>query len=295
VKNLPSPLLTFLQTTTTYGRADLFQITLTNGQILRTTSGQVDMVYAGNTYYSSLYGSWERGSIKSEASFKLQAEDMALTARVGASVNFPGTTIPFMNVLYAGPFDGAAVMVYTAYWAVNEKPNAARGVEVKFVGQILNFNRAGRSVVEFVVGDLLYLLNLKTPPNVIQAGCRHVLYGPNCGASQASFTVSNSVAAGSTTNTINLTTAVAASVYAQGFITFTSGQNKGLSMAIKSQPSTTQITLAGKTPLTLTLGDTFTMSQGCNKTQARCAVIHGPTFYLNYGGQDYVPSPEMAV
>ena len=292
VKNLGSTLLTFLQTNNIFGRADLFAITLVNGQVLRTTSSQADITYGGNIFYSSLYGAWQRGVLKMEASFSLAANDMPLTAMLPASILFPGTSIPMMQCLTAGLFDGAAVTVYTAYWAPGEAPNTTRGVETKFVGQILDFKQTGRSIVEFTVADLLYLLNLKTPPKLIQASCRHTLYDANCTLLASAFGVSRTVAAGSTTQTINLSSAVTAAVYAQGFITFTSGANAGITMSIKSQPSTTQIVLAGFTPLALAVGDGFTMYQGCNKTQARCSQLGN---LLNNGSEPYVPNPEVAV
>lgn len=292
MKNLPSGLLTFLQTTNVYGRADLIAITLANGQILRVTNCQVDISYGGNTYYASKYGAWQRGVVKMEASFSLAANDMALTAMVPSSVSFPGTTISLMQCVTAGLFDGASVTVYTAYWAATELPNTTRGVEIKFVGAILKFEQVGRSIVEFTVGDLLYLLNLKTPPKLIQASCRHTFGDANCTFNLATVTVARTVASGSTTGAINLSSAVTASVYALGFITFTSGQNNGLTIAIKSQPSTTQILLAGVTPLPLTIGDGFNMTQGCNKTQIRCNQLSN---IINFGGVPYVPSPEKAI
>lgn len=295
---IPSALLAFMKSKNTFGLANLFQIALTNGQVLRTTDCQVNLTYGGNTYYASQYGAWERGVVKMKASFSLEADDVSLTAKVPGDyqVYFPGTTIPLMQCLSAGLFDGANITIYTAYWPEGAPPNTSLGVETKFVGVILNFEKLGRSVVEFKVGDLLWLLNLKTPPKTIQAGCRHVFCDPNCTMIASSFTSApNSVASGSTTNTINLASAVTASIYALGVVTFTSGQNNGLKMTIKAQPSTTQIVLAGTTPLPLGIGDTFTMLQGCNKTQARCEQIQGSNFFLNYGGQPYVPFPELAL
>ena len=293
MKNIPQALLNFLQTKKEIGKADLFQINLVNGQKLYVTDFQQDMVYGGNTYYASLYGGWRRGAVTSQAGFDLKAGDMALSATVLPAVLFPGTTISLMQCVTNGLFDGAQVIVYTTYWAEGEVPSASLGVETKFVGQILNFDKISRSLLNFKVADLLYLLELKSPKNVIQASCRHTLYDVNCTLNKSSFSASNTVASGSTNTTINLTTPVTAAVYAQGFIVFTSGQNNGITMAIKSQPSTTQIVLGGQTPLPLTVGDSFTMFFGCDKTQATCQVRFNNL--INFGGQPYVPNPETAI
>ena len=292
MKNLPAALLSFLQTNNSYGRADLFSITLGNGQVIRATNCQTDISYGGNFYYSSLYGSWERGSITTEVSFDLKAGDMDLDVFAPSSVLFPGTSISLMQCVTAGLFDGAAVRVYTAYWAAGAIPNTLLGVETKFVGQIMNFKPTGRSKAKFSVADMLYLLNIKMPSRLIQSGCRHTLYDDNCTMNRASFSAARTVAAGSTTKTINLNSAVTASVFAQGFILFTSGQNNGLVLAIKSQPSTTQIVLAGVTPLFLTIGDAFTMYYGCDKSQSTCKNIFNNL--INFGGFPFVPNPEYA-
>jgi len=295
VKNLPSALLTFLQSNVQFGRADLFKILLANGSYIYATDCQVALAYGGHAYDPTLYGAWKRGAVRMEATFDLKAGDMDLTGYIPATVLFPGTEIPMMQCVTAGLFDAATVTVYTAYWALGSAPSTSLGVETKFVGRILNFQQTGRSQVQFKVADLLYMLELKTPPNLIQANCRFTFGDANCGFDLSTVTVSNSVAAGSTMQTINLGSAVTASVYAQGFIKFTSGQNNGLTLAIKSQPSATQIVLAGQTPLLLEVGDTFTMTQGCNKAQSRCSQLFGPTYNIHYGGQDFMPNPETAL
>lgn len=295
MKTFPAALLTFLQSGQAYLKADLIQIALTNGQTFYVTDCQTALSYGGNIYSPSAYGAWMRGKIISEASFNLQANQMELTADVPATVLFPGTSIPLPRCVIAGLFDGALVTIYTAYWPANSIPNTFLGVETKFVGVVMNFQRSGRTKLTLVVGDLLYLLNAKVPTKVLQAGCRHVFGSSNCGFNLATVTSANSVAAGSTTQVINLGSSITAALYPQGFIKFTSGSNNGLTMAIKTQPSTTQIVLAGFTPLPLAIGDTFNITQGCNKTQTRCSQLFGiPTFQNHYGGQDYTPNPEYA-
>lgn len=297
MKNFSAGLLNFLNTTRQYNRADLFAITLPNGQILRATSGQLDIVYSSNIYFAAKNGAWRRGKITSEASFDLRGNDMTLTVLAPATILYPVAGVSLMAAAQLGLFDAAVVQVFTAYWSIGgraEDAIAAWGVETKYAGFIKPNGNITRSKLEFEVADALYLLNQKMPKHVIQAGCRHTVFDANCGANPASFSQANTVASGSTRQSINLgSAAIAPPRYTQGYITLTSGFNAGLSFAIKTQTSTTNILLVNAVPLPLAIGDTFNMFAGCDKTQATCK----NTFNVlaNYGGMDFVPNPEVAI
>lgn len=275
-------------------------------RVIYATSGQFDITIQGVTFYASKYGAWQRGKVTSEASFGLHSNSMALTVLAPASVPFLATNLSFMSAALAGLFDAALVQVNTAYWPLNVQPNAYLvpnpypsnspfDIEQKFIGYILPDGQISRSKIEFSVADPLITLNLKTPPHVIQASCRHTLYDPNCTLNKASFASFNSVTTGSTTQSINTLTALphAAPYYSQGFIIFTSGQNAGLTYSIKAQFSTSNILLSSKTLLPLTIGDTFTIYAGCDKTTATCQSRFSNL--IHFGGQPFVPNPEVAI
>lgn len=262
------------------------------------TSSQVDLVYAGVTFYSSKNGAWQRGKITSEASFGLHSNSMSLTVLSPASLLFLSSGINYMAAALAGLFDAALVQVFTAYWPLNAQPNpsiAALGLETKFVGYILPDGQISRSKIEFSVADGLMALNLKTPPNVIQASCRHTLYNANCTLDRNNFASTNSVSTGSTTQSINTGSTLphAAPYYSQGFLIFTSGFNNGLTYSIKAQLSTSNILLSSKTLLPITLGDTFTIYAGCDKTPATCQSRFNNLIHI--GATPFVPNPEVAI
>jgi hypothetical protein len=81
-KNISSTLLQWLLTATEYNRADLFEITLTNGLVIYATTSQVQIVFQGNVYQPTAYGTWQRGSIQSEASYTPKSNSMSLTVSV---------------------------------------------------------------------------------------------------------------------------------------------------------------------------------------------------------------------
>jgi hypothetical protein len=301
MKTFSAGLLAFLQNNTAYGVADLFSIALPNGQTLRANSYGFDLVYSGNTYYASQNGAWQRGKITSEAAFDLRANDMSLTVLAPATVLYPGAGVTLMAAAQLGLFDVSLVTVYTAYLPTGNSPAALNafiasvGVENKYAGYIKPSGNIGRSKIEFEVADPLYLLNIKMPRNLIQAGCRHTFCDVNCTLSKASFTTSNSVASGSTRQLINLGTALGSAPprYSQGSITMTSGFNSGFTFSIKQQNSTTQILLANAMPLPLAIGDTFTIITGCDKTPATCQNVYSNLIHI--GAMPFVPNPETAI
>lgn len=95
MKNFSPALIDFLLTQNKCFRADLFTITLGNGGIIYATDGQLDIVAGGIKFYATKYGSWKRGTVKSNASFGLESNTMALSVVNGSEqdVLFPGAPI----------------------------------------------------------------------------------------------------------------------------------------------------------------------------------------------------------
>lgn len=316
IKDNPQ-LLDFILTHFEYQRADLFLILLANGQFIAATDYQLDILNAGappTNYYATKFGVWSRGAITSEAGFQCSSNTMALKVTVPtdpvtdlpSAVNFPGTNAPLFQTVGSGLFDKATVWVFTAYApSESETPNrhpngldTSLGLEVKYMGEITGINSLTRSQCTFEVADLLYRLNLNSPPNLIQSPCRFTLFDQHCALSAASFQVAGQVAAGSTQTVINTTAALGsvgtdALPYALGIIKFTSGQNAGLAAKIKQQNSTTQFVLDVPFVLTINIGDQFILQPGCDLLQATCANKYSNS--IHFGGFPYTPQPEVVL
>jgi tRNA threonylcarbamoyladenosine modification (KEOPS) complex Pcc1 subunit len=302
-----------------YTCGELYRILLQNGQYITATNAQGwDIAWAApsdssRTYYSTKMGSWERGAIKAKASMKLEATDMDLSVVAKDTVAFPGTTATLMSVIQAGLFDKAVVDVYACYWGpYGETPytGLTRGSEHKFSGEILQVTDLTRDKATFKVADPTYRLNLIWPRNLIQSGCRHTLFDPVCRLTQANFAFYNSLIAGSNPLIFNLgvplTLAGAGAsgspiaskwnnfmTFSQGRLLFTSGQNVGLWYSIKSQVSTTQISLMVPTTFPVTIGDAFTLYPGCAKTTAAC--LNQYNNLINIGAMPFVPNQELGI
>jgi hypothetical protein len=310
MKNFPPPLLSFLQTHREFQRADLFLILLANGQAITATDWQLDVVNAGApplTYYATNYGRWSRGDITSEASFSCNSNTMSLTVTIpnDTTVNFPGTNTPLFQTVSTGLFDKATVWVYTAYSALNDlagpNPNGfdtSLGLETKFMGEITNIDSLDRSQCTFAVADLLYRLNLNTPPNLIQSPCRFTLFDQHCSLNAATFQAAGQVASGSTQLLINSTAALPGVgsdtlPYALGVVKFTSGQNNGQAFKIKAQNSTTQFVLDAAPILPIQIGDQFVVYPGCDLQQSTCSGKFSNA--IHFGGYQFTPQPEVVL
>ncbi len=266
---------------------------------INATSSQFDISYQGVTYSSSKFGTWERGKITSETSFDLKANDMTLSVLAPGELVYPNTSVTMMGAAQLGLFDAALVQVFTAYWPIGQMPNpyiTSWGIETKFIGYIKPNGSISRSRLEFEVADALYLLNQKLPRNIIQASCRHTLYDANCTMVATNFkSATMTVASGSTRQSINTTATLGQSppYFTQGYITFLTGQNAGLSFTVKQQTSTTNLLLAAAVPLPLALGDTLTVFAGCDKTEATCNGKFSNLIHI--GATPFVPNPEVAI
>jgi hypothetical protein len=295
-------LAAFLQANNVFYRPDLFTITLASGLILHTTSHQVDLIVGATTYFASQFGNWSRGSFTSTNN-STQVEEMSLNVACDLPVVFPGSNTPLLQTVASAIFDRARVVVQTAYMLQNFNPNnlipapvSSNFVATKFVGDIVtSADPLTTTNATFKVSALTYLLQEPWPQRVVQSGCTYALFDRNCNLSKASFAVTKTIATGSTALILNLTVALANAgpYYDSGFVTFSSGQNTGLSMSIAKQLSTTVLQLSAPFLLPVSIGDTFVVYPGCDKTLATCTTKF--TNAARFSGAPNVPEPERAI
>jgi uncharacterized phage protein (TIGR02218 family) len=168
--------------------------------------------------------------------------------------------------------------------------------------------KAGMTNAVITIQDMLYLLNIQVPRRVIQASCSHALFDAGCGLAAASFTKTGAVAQvwlpWVIDTTAHLVPSSANGTFTKGVLTWTSGQNNGLTSFIRlwgtqvnGNPNMDQLQLDVAPLFPIQVGDTFKIQQGCNQTFAACADLQGSSSaaYRNFGGQPNVPVPETAI
>jgi uncharacterized phage protein (TIGR02218 family) len=307
---MPSTLITFLQENPNCDKADLFFITLPNGQNIYATEGQFDITvpaatpgWSGGTetFYATEFGRWNRGAITSEASFDLASNSMALTCVPQPGTAYPGLTLGILAAAFNGLFDAATFSVYTAYMPSGGYGNVSAGIETKFFGFIEKITDIDRTHVEFECQDPLFLLNQKVPSRIIQPGCPWSFCDQNCTLVAATYTVTFTASPSSTQSTLVASSAFtqAAGYFNQGVVTCTSGANVGLSQTVKLFDGTTlEMTLPWLMPVAA--GDQYKVIKGCDKSASMCAatILPGGSSVNNlvhFGGEIAVPVPQNAV
>lgn len=296
MKNIPMPLLEYLLSTNVESTfyADLFAITLASGLNIYATNGQLDIGYGGNDYLASRWGNWActavecaLGPLNATATLKINANQDVL---------MPDWDIPLMEAVQEGLFDAATITILTTFGQSYGETDL--GVVIRYGGQITDLQKTGRTTAEGTAKPFTFTLNQPMPRQVLQPGCRWTLYDADtCTVNKASFTYAGSVGAGS--NNVYVVPASAITPpsgisLAQGVITFTSGRNNGLSMSVQSWDGTS-IRLTRPFLFPVALGDTFTVTAGCDHTVQNCFNFQGNNAYSNYGGFLYIPNYESAV
>lgn len=298
MKNVSPGLLAILATGQFF-QAYLYTFTLIDGTVLRYTSGDKDIVFDGHTYSSggvSGYGPGPWFNTKNnpvQISWKLGIEVDTMTLDV-----LPGTAtfggVPLLAAIRLGVFDGAVLNCDMAIMATYG--DTSQGVIPSvFLGRVgpIDF---GRTSATMTINSHLELLNQPFPRNLFQPGCVNTLFDSACTLVRASFAVTGTVDAFSTTTTINTSSLSQATDYfSLGSIAISSGEDSGFTRSVKTYThgSPSIITLTSPLPSAPAAGDTFTIYPGCDKLQATCS---GKFSNLaNFRGMPYVPQPETAL
>lgn len=296
MKNIPLPLLEYLLSVDVESGyvSDLFHISLPSGQQIYATDGQMPITYAGNVYQPTLYGGWKLTRV--HTALGMTQSTCEFTLQAGVDTILAPFNIPILECIQLGLFDAAIMTVYRTYSLTYG--DTSLGMETKYSGQVTELSKTGRTLATGTAEAYSFALNQQMPRQTLQPGCRWILYDiPTCTVNKASFTYANSVSAGSTNITITPATAITLPTgiaLDQGTVTFTSGQNSGLSMSIQTYAGGI-IRLTRPMLFPMLIGDTFNASAGCAHTFAACQAFQPTTAYINFGGSPSIPNSEAAL
>lgn len=117
--------------------------------------------------------------------------------------------------------------------------------------------------------------------------CRAQLGDAKCTVNVAPYTVSGSVSSAlSQSKFLDNTRSEDAGHFSYGKVTFTSGDNVGLSAEVKESRGA-EIVLALPMPFAIAVGDAYSLQQGCDKTLTTCAERYNNA--INFRGEPHVP------
>ncbi len=271
-----------LQTRLSSGTTNLCHIvtiTRTDGTILRLTDHDTDVVVSGNTYVRD--NSVAVAAITSSANNGIQATN--------CNVIFSDNGISEVDVA-RGVYD-KAIMEF----AVVDYEHPEYGKIILLTGLLSTMTVTNRRSGQFEIRGLLTRGDTRIG-EYYSAQCRADLGDARCTVSLAAFTTTGTVTTVETQGKIRATLGAdfANGFFTHGVMTFTSGDNTGISMEILNQFAYDVVEdsmfLALRMPYDIQVGDTFDLVAGCDKTPDTCRVKFSNI--KNFRGEPFVPGPD---
>jgi len=134
----------------------------------------------------------------------------------------------------------------------------------------------------------------QTIGRVYTPGCNADLGDARCGVTLASFTVTGTVTTATNQRQFTDTARIEANGYFDGgLITWTGGSNDTYEMEVKTSTAAGVMTLQQFMPNAIQMGDTYSMSAGCDKLRATCRTKFNNI--INFRGFPDVPGTDKMV
>lgn len=266
--------------------AQAWTIERTDGEVFRFTSLDRNLEYPPNSGIE--YQACD--SLVPSASESVSELDAAGNMDLSGAIGPAGIT---EHALYSGLFDGAEAEAWLVPWS-----GAGRQHRL-LKGTFAPVEQNGRGFKVELLGDGGKLL--QTPlVSRLQPGCRWKAAryggfgGSFCGKDITGLTVTGTVdSATGQRSFVDAARAEAAGYFTQGRVTFTSGDNIGISAEIKEHSTGGNFELWPRLPYGVSVGDTYSMIPGCTYLKASDGGCNGCTAWdneLRYGGFDKVPT-----
>ncbi|MDR3495285.1 MAG: DUF2163 domain-containing protein [Ancalomicrobiaceae bacterium] len=242
-------------------------------------------------------GHWKAG-LDSD-SWQIKISPRAIDAVTGAT--FPDTigSVPWLQAARLGYLDYADVIVSRAYFStmpIYPLPNGGAvpvGTICIFRGQVGQVDLT-RTAAFLTINDYKSILSQQMPRNLYQGSCRHKLYDARCTLSAASYTATGTALSGSSANELvaTLSAPAGSGTFLLGILTMTSGANSGFSRMVTAWDGASTAALRNPFPFPIAVGDTFSLTAGCDKSMATCTAFAN---LVNFGGNPYIPVPEVTL
>lgn len=284
MKTCAIELLNLLNSSPYLCMVELFTITLTNGTILRYTSGDYTINVGGFNFVPMPIESRQ-----SKQSIGLSVDDLSIDLYYDGTERVLGVTFP--QAFRSGLFDYALVKHEQVFMNTWQLVVSSKYCITIFVGR-MDIDPTGRSKAEIKVKAFTELLNIQLPRLVYQPGCVNQLYDSNCKVDRESKKVILTVMAGSTQNKILCNLSQPAGYFNKGAIVGLTGENVGASMSVLSYTPGV-VNLVWALPVLPNVGDTFSLVPGCDRSVTVC--VNDFNNKANFRGTPFIPVPESVV
>jgi len=259
--------------------AQVWTITRVDGAVYRYASLDRDVDWAGHSFKSC-------NSLDPSASENVAEVDSAGSIDLSGALSDGGIEA---QDLYGGLFDGATVEAWLVPW----DQATGSGLPKRLLGG--TFDQVTQTETGFkveIIGDGAKLQ--QTPlVTMLKPGCRWVFGDEGCGKDLAPLRVSGFVEEATGLRQFTDTTRTETPGYfTRGKVTFTTGNNWGVTAEIKEHAAGGQFTLWPRLPYPIEALDAYVMEPGCTNLKANNGGCNGCTSWgqlLRYGGFDKVP------
>ncbi len=270
--------------------ANCYTITLRGGTIYRWTSCDRDLTVNGNLFTSATEGGTQplikRGDIRHARGTEVQTCQITLSG--GQTARIGGISVPLFA--HNGGFDGAKVLVEWVPMGPLGWGDTSLGSVVIFEGRVADVAPT-TTAVELTVKGLNELLARPMPRAVIMPACINAFGDANCGKNLAALTVTGTITGSASTTGFTASGLTQATGYFNlGTLTMLTGPAAGATRAISGHVYAGAITLVTPLPVAPSVGDTFSITPGCDKQFGTCGTKYSNT--NNYRGCPWVPAPE---
>lgn len=256
-----------------------WRITRSDGIVQGFTEHDKDLTFGGDTYIAS--SGFSGSKINSELGLSVDNLD-AEGALSADTIN--------EDDLAAGRYDAAVVeLIWANFQDLNQRETLLKGS----IGEV----KRGETAFNAELRSLSHKLQ-QSSGRVYRRFCDADLGDARCGldVTGASFSSTGTVSS-VTSNRVLVVTGLSPNetgFYSQGLITFTSGDNSGLSIPVKVHSvvgGVTQVVMWEPTPFTLVGSTTFSIVAGCDKRAETCKTVFNNM--VNFQGFPFIPGNDL--
>jgi uncharacterized phage protein (TIGR02218 family) len=275
--------------------ADLYTLIPLDGSQFRWTTFDQDISVSAATEdgietqtWSAVGPAIERSAWSAKNTTEVTQLDVRLHVNPSAGVNFK-------TLIHNGLLDGAFLQLDRAFMPA--PGDVSLGLITLFGGRVgkIEIDSLGASIT---VQSSSVVLTQNLPRNTYQLGCIHTLYDAGCTLSRDDHTSEHTVTDADVNLLIYDDPPDDPSIYQLGVATITSGAGAGQSRTIDLSQGAIEdvqdpfVRLAYPLYIVPAPGDTFTLTEGCNKTLARCAQFANSA---NFRGFPAIPAAELGL
>lgn len=257
--------------------ATLWRVTRTDGTLFYFTDHDQDIVYQGATYLAAT------GYVPSavQTSAGLQVDNLEVTSVLDSAFITDAD-------LVAGLWDYAEVVIMVVNWA-----------DLTMADMVIRRGRMG----EVSAGKMSFVAELRGMAQNLQQEIGRLIM-PTCNADLGDSRCQVVLSGFTSTGTLTAVTdgahftdsglAGATGLFNYGKLTWTAGLNDGLSMEVKTFTTGGAIVLQQPMPYAVAVGDTFSISQGCDKSTGAGGCTKFSNI-INFQGYPHLPGTDRMV